>query len=169
MAELTDQFPRDVVTCRCSQTWDRNVYSQCSHCSANLWDPAQLAQAPPAPEPETDPAPRGATTVFEPDPARGIDVLVCGRRLTLPAGRPVALGRDDDCETVDVFRDCMNVSRAHAVLRFDGSALIVTDVGSTNGTYVDGDRLPTNHPYEVRPGQTLRLASNVPVEIQWES
>ena len=100
--------------------------------------------------------------------ATGLDVLVCGRRLTLAIDRPLELGRDDDCETADVFRASTNVSRKHAVLRWDGARLFVMDVESRNGTFVNGQRLPVRHEYELRHGQTLRLASNVSVEIQWE-
>lgn len=169
MAELTGGVPSDVVTCRCGRTLDRNVYSQCPDCSANLWDPDQLL-AEHAAEPDTEPAdgPRGTATVLEPDVRAGLELLACGRRLTVVSGRTLQLGREDDCETVDAFRACSNVSRAHAVLRFDGTRLFVTDTASSNGTFVNEQRLPANHEYELRPGQTLRLASNVPIDILWE-
>ena len=56
-----------------------------------------------------------------------------------------------------------------STVRFDGGRLYVTDTDSSNGTYVDDQRLPANTEYEIRPGQPLRLASNVPVDIQWEN
>lgn len=59
-----------------------------------------------------------------------------------------------------------NVGRAHArVARADGG-LLVTDLGSTNGTYIDGRRLPPHVPTELRVGQVLRLAASLEIEIQ---
>jgi DNA-binding CsgD family transcriptional regulator len=44
------------------------------------------------------------------------------------------LGRSDDC---DIVIEAPSVSRRHAQLAVRGSAVIVTDMGSTNGTFVD--------------------------------
>jgi pSer/pThr/pTyr-binding forkhead associated (FHA) protein len=44
------------------------------------------------------------------------------------------LGRSDDC---DIIIEAPSVSRRHARLAVHGSAVIVTDLGSTNGTFVD--------------------------------
>jgi len=33
------------------------------------------------------------------------------------------------------------VSSRHALIKFDGNQVAVTDLGSTNGTYIDGDSL----------------------------
>lgn len=167
MADLTDDNPpeSDVVTCICGRQWDRNIYSQCTNCLTNLWE---LRSG------DTSPAPPGANrtgtdTVMEGQAPRapGIDVLVCGRRLTVAEGRTLRLGRHDDLETAEVFREARNVSRMHAELRFENGRLHVTDTRSANGTYVDGQPLPPGHEYEIRRGQSLRLASNVPVEIVW--
>lgn len=57
------------------------------------------------------------------------------RVLLLPDGRETVVGRDPDCEVV---LDDDRVSRRHAILASDGSAWSVTDLGSKNGTLVDG-------------------------------
>lgn len=171
MAELTDQSPTDVVRCRCGLDWDRNVYSQCGGCTGNLWDVEHLA-----PKPSESNVPPGSSayesqTFLEEGTANGagLDLLVCGHRLTVGRGQTLSLGREDDGDTSDVFRDVKSVSRRHASLRFDGERLFVTDVGSANGTYVGVQQLPVNTEYELRPGQALRLASNVHIDIQWEN
>ncbi len=166
MADLTGDLPQaDVVTCICGRQWDRNIYSQCTNCLTNLWElqPVETSPAPP------DADPRATDTVMEGQApaAPGIDVLVCGRRLTVADGQMLRLGRHDDFETAEVFREARNVSRMHAVLRFENGRLHITDTRSANGTYVDGQPLPPDHEYEIRPGQSLRLASNVGVEIVW--
>jgi hypothetical protein len=61
-------------------------------------------------------------------------VLPDGRRV--PVGsEPVTIGRLPECEVV--LADS-NVSRRHAELRRTGDAVILTDLGSTNGTRVNG-------------------------------
>ncbi|CAM2809668.1 hypothetical protein BST27_00960 [Mycobacterium intermedium] len=164
MAELTDP-----VTCKCGRDWDRALYSQCADCTRNLWDDANLVGSQSAHADPPDPARAAAPgTVLEiARPSPGIDLLVCGRRLTVESGRTLLLGRDDDLETESVFRTAMNVSRRHALLRYQGGRLYVTDTDSSNGTFVNDQRLPAETEYELRPGQTLRLGSSVQVEIRW--
>lgn len=156
----------DVVTCVCGRQWDRNIYSQCRNCLTNLWDLERATPIPPARE--STPAAHDTFLERASPSERGIDVLVCGRRLTIVDGQALRLGRQDDFETAEVFREAINVSRAHAVLRFDSGRVYVTDTRSSNGTYVDGQPLPPDHEYEIRQGQTLRLASNVAVDLLWE-
>jgi pSer/pThr/pTyr-binding forkhead associated (FHA) protein len=43
----------------------------------------------------------------------------------------------------DIFLEDVTVSRHHAVFAVDGEGLTVTDLGSTNGTYVNGRRHET--------------------------
>jgi len=43
-----------------------------------------------------------------------------------------------------VFLDDVTVSRRHAEVRVDGSRYVVSDVGSLNGTYLNGDRVDTH-------------------------
>lgn len=166
MAELTADDPpeADIVSC-CGQEWDRNIYSQCKVCFCDLWQlDRTVSPTPPV-------SGSGGRTVLDSDKPEqaSIDILVCGRRITVKDGQPLRLGRQDDLETAAVFRDAPNVSRLHAVLRFEDGRLHVTDTGSSNKTFVDGHPLPPDREYEIRHGQQLRLASNVPVEILWET
>ena len=50
----------------------------------------------------------------------------------------VRVGRDDES---DIFLVDPSVSRNHATLEFDGEVPVVTDLGSTNGTFVNGERI----------------------------
>lgn len=47
------------------------------------------------------------------------------------------VGRSGDC---DIFLADVTVSREHARLSVDANGLSITDLGSTNGTYVNGRR-----------------------------
>jgi hypothetical protein len=173
MAELTGRVPADNVTCPvCKLECDRNIYSHCPRDSTNLWELDRVVVRDPSGGAPVHPAPDASIKTFlESDcgAGEGIDILVCGRRLSVKSGQVLRLGRQDDLETADVFAGRNNVSRLHAELRFDGARLYVKDTHSSNGTYVGDRELPADTEYELRPGQTLRLASNIPVEIQWRT
>src|SRR5215468_495809 len=49
------------------------------------------------------------------------------------------------------------VSLSHAVLRFDPEKIQVIDLGSTNGTLVNGVRIESNVPVTVNEGSELRI------------
>lgn len=53
------------------------------------------------------------------------------------------------------------VSRRHAVLEASGDTLILLDVGSANGTYLNGQRLAPNQPRVLRDGDEVRLGKLV--------
>jgi pSer/pThr/pTyr-binding forkhead associated (FHA) protein len=61
-------------------------------------------------------------------------VLPDGRTVTVDEG-PLTIGRLPECSIV--VEDA-NVSRRHAELRRDGDDVVVSDLGSTNGTRVNG-------------------------------
>ena len=64
-----------------------------------------------------------------------------GRRDVVPLGT-VTIGRADDCTIrLDLHRD-LEVSTRHAELFLDEErGLCIRDLGSTNGTYVDGQKI----------------------------
>jgi pSer/pThr/pTyr-binding forkhead associated (FHA) protein len=75
--------------------------------------------------------------------------------LRLTADAPVAIGRHSSCQLAIRRED---VSRRHAEVRYEGGSFVVRDVGSTNGTFVNGQRL--NGPHALRPGDRIDLGSN---------
>lgn len=54
----------------------------------------------------------------------------------------------------DIFLEDVTVSRQHAVFNVDGEGLTVTDLSSTNGTYVNGRRHETA---ALAPGDEVML------------
>jgi NHLM bacteriocin system ABC transporter ATP-binding protein len=72
--------------------------------------------------------------------------------LTLPADRPVAIGRakENDLRLFDP-----SVSRRHARLFFQAGQVILQDLGSANGTLVNGHLLTT--PLALQPGDRVQL------------
>jgi hypothetical protein len=72
-----------------------------------------------------------------------------GRRLEL--GGAVAIGRQDG----DLVLEDPEVSRRHAVLRREGESIVVEDLDSTNGTFVNGERIRSAIP--IGPGDLVRV------------
>ncbi len=91
---------------------------------------ATMVYAPePAPEPEPEPTP---------PPRRERAVLLWdGRDVSLDQGVTV-IGRSGGC---DIVVDDPNVSRRHAEIRRMGEGYSLVDLGSTNGTEVNGQRV----------------------------
>jgi two-component system, NtrC family, response regulator len=76
-------------------------------------------------------------------------LLPSGQRRAL--GRALTLGSGDDCD-VCLFDPC--VSRRHCEIAAADGRVVVRDLGSTNGTWVNGVRVPHA---ELRPGAVLTL------------
>ncbi|HKP59964.1 MAG TPA: FHA domain-containing protein [Polyangiales bacterium] len=73
-----------------------------------------------------------------------------GKRQVAIAAAVCTVGRGDD---VHLQFDDPSVSRRHAELRACGDQLIVEDLGSRNGTFVNGQRI--EQPVTLRPGDDL--------------
>lgn len=64
-----------------------------------------------------------------------------GQRQELDASSRIRFGRHPDCEVAfDPYRD-IDASSRHAELRPVDSGWVLVDLGSSNGTYVDGHRV----------------------------
>jgi predicted component of type VI protein secretion system len=84
-------------------------------------------------------------------PGRPAGMTSSGLLTGLLSDRPAILGRSRWC---DLVLSDDSVSRRHAmVVRYD-DRIILTDLGSTNGTFVNGRQITQA---EVRPGDRLRL------------
>ena len=82
-------------------------------------------------------------------------LLIDGKRMMVgPAG--VTLGRSRQC---DVVLDDPNVSRQHAEIRPRGGSWVLTDLGSTNGSSINGRRI--DGPEVVKPGDELEIGTSV--------
>ncbi len=77
----------------------------------------------------------------EPGARPGSIVMPSGDRIELGEGRHV-IGRLADCAIV--INDG-NTSRQHAQIHRAGSGYVIADLGSTNGTFVNGQRLIADH------------------------
>lgn len=71
------------------------------------------------------------------------------------SGDSVTLGRAKDCDIVLPERQ---VSRHHARIEHDTSGYILRDLGSKNGTFVNGEPV-RGQPYRLRDGDEIELAT----------
>jgi len=88
------------------------------------------------------------------------------RELEIALVRPIRLGRLDPVEGVypeiDLTEDAAKergVSREHARIFRHGDAVEVEDLGSTNGTLLNGALLPPYRPVSLQDGDQLQLGS----------
>jgi Protein of unknown function (DUF3662)/Inner membrane component of T3SS, cytoplasmic domain len=82
-------------------------------------------------------------------------LLLDGRRVVVGPGG-ATLGRSRQC---DIVLSDPNVSRQHAEVRARGGSWVLTDLGSTNGSRINGR--PVDGSEVVRPGDEIELGSTV--------
>ena len=87
----------------------------------------------------------------------GGSAIVLGDGRRVPVGdAPVTIGRLPEC---DIVLADGNVSRRHAEIRRQGGAWVLADLGSTNGTRLNG--FPLTAPSELRPGDSIAVGNSV--------
>ena len=142
-----------------SQTWSIDQFAFQPVAARPGPEPAEAREEP---GPTEVPAARGQPPVAQAGgalPTVSVEVFVIGmpaehrsltlRRATIRIGR----SRGSDVVLPDVAEDTSGV---HAELRWDGKQLWVVDLGSTNGTYVEGERVAWR-PLTSRGRSTIRL------------
>lgn len=126
------------VVCAVCKTSNSGMETYCSECGFLLSaTPGQAAEEP-------------AGGGFD---AELID-SASGRRFKLKPG-PNSVGR----ENCDILLMDGTISRRHALLTIENGAVMVTDLGSTNGTKVEGVRISPNQPTWAATGTLLQFGS----------
>ncbi len=109
--------------------------------------------------PDRVPAPRVPASSGAPLAGSAVLILPDGREIGVN-DRPVVMGRMPGCEIV--LAD-PNVSRRHAEVRVSERGWVVADMGSTNGTKVNGVRISGSQ--ALRPGDEIRVGAT-PVRFE---
>jgi hypothetical protein len=98
-------------------------------------------------------------------------VLNSGRVLECPDQENVIIGRSDattgDVPDIDMTPDNaleLGVSRRHACITFRDNQVFLTDLGSTNRTFLNRQVMMRGQPYEIQDGDEVRLG-NVIVKV----
>jgi hypothetical protein len=82
-------------------------------------------------------------------------LLMDGKRMVVgPTG--VTIGRSRQC---DVVIDDPNMSRQHAEIRPRGGSWVLTDLGSTNGSCLNGRRI--DQPEVIKPGDEIEVGTSL--------
>ncbi len=121
----------------------------------------------PAPEPAPHENPSGRTMIYssagrvaepleERARARQDTALLIsgGKRLVVGSGG-ATIGRSRQCE---LMLDDPNVSRTHAEVRARGGSWVLTDLGSTNGSRLNGHRVEGSE--VLKPGDKIELGTS---------
>lgn len=149
----------------------RTEVMACNKCGALLFDPKtstihirinpDMIRLKRKPTPETGPLPGGGEGLLVQLQIRGLS-----ERLFFEEGTSIVLGRIDvtspDMSRFDLTRfggHERGVSREHCVLDMAAGRLQVTDLGSVNGTFINGTRLTANAPQILKNGDELTLGS----------
>jgi serine/threonine protein kinase len=101
---------------------------------------------------ECFPAYEGVLTVVKSDQSAWV-----GRQFAI-LETPLVLGRSS--ASCLVLPD-PSWSREHARLERCDAGYVLSDAGSSNGTYVNGYRLQANRPYPLHPGSMIRIGSTI--------
>lgn len=98
-------------------------------------------------------------------PARGLSLFLLnkGDPIALSMEQEFVLGRAGDLTSepmIDLTNHdafAMGVSRRHAMIRAAGEKYELIDLNSSNGTWLDGQRLVPNKPYDLPSGGVIQL------------
>ncbi|MEL6814054.1 MAG: FHA domain-containing protein [Cyanobacteria bacterium J06598_3] len=129
------------------------------------------ATTPPAPVPSAPPRPNATQLQVVTARLRHVqtDTLI-----EIPTQLSVVrIGKPNDQTPPDIdvsgFPDSEVVSRVHGNLRVEGDVYYLEDVGSSNGTYINGLPLPAGNRHRLRPGDRIALGKGDKVSFTFET
>src|SRR5260221_2790193 len=147
----------------------------CENCGASL-----IGDSPLSTKSFGSKSPSGVPTDQEIIASAGTDIFALGTvlRIEIEGAEPILLkpkqetvfGRRDpatgtmpDVDLTPFAGYRMGVSRKHALIRQgdDGDHLNLCDLGSSNGTFLNGTRLTANRPYKLRDGDEIRFGQMI--------
>jgi hypothetical protein len=153
-----------------SKQFDGTIF--CSECGASLMPTSRR-------ETTMSLGQRGATGLFAPEPAVSpgpeetpsgpritLVIINSGRRINLDIGDDLLIGRKDNARgifpDVDLGLDGgydAGVSRRHAILAHKNNVYTIEDLGSANGTFVNGRRLAPQTAARIEHGDELKCGT----------
>jgi hypothetical protein len=102
----------------------------------------------------------------------GLKIIITQREIEIPLNKTITLGRVDPA--LDVFPEidlthegpvAKSVSRRHATIFIQDNRVAVEDLGSVNGTFINGRRLDPYLPEALNNGDILQLGK-VQIEVE---
>jgi pSer/pThr/pTyr-binding forkhead associated (FHA) protein len=153
-----------------SKQFDGTIF--CADCGASLEATSRrettmsLAQRGPTGELLPPPTARPAAAPAASRPRITLVILNSGRRITLDVDDDLLIGRKDNARgifpDVDLGLDGgfdAGVSRRHAILSHANGAYLVEDLGSSNGTFINGRRVAGEQPARLNNGDELKCGT----------
>lgn len=146
----------------------------CDNCGAAVGGGSVAVAPPPVMAPAVAPVAQPVyvpPSPVAPSPARPVAAtaqLVANNGQTFPLAGKAAylLGREDpvsgiypDVDTTGSGGETSGVSRRHAELLQQGNQWLIRDLGSTNGTFVNNQRLAANAQQRINAGDQIRLGT----------
>ncbi len=110
----------------------------------------------PDPQPVTPPGPR--PTTIPPAQQQPVRITCPAMGVTLMMQPGAIIGRGNGPYTAQLAT-FQYISGTHARLDFDGMRWTITDIGSRNGTAVNGMPCRVSVPVAIRPGDVIRFAT----------
>jgi pSer/pThr/pTyr-binding forkhead associated (FHA) protein len=147
----------------------------CDHCGRSMSIFAGLATRVMDEDRTTDSLRRRGGDQFAPDTVAVIHIEHMEQPIVLTVNDPTILGRgsidrgrnpDIDLTMYNAF--AQGVSSRHAGLQRHGTQLTLTDLASTNGTYLNGERLEEYQPVTLHDGDEIRLG-RLKIALYFES
>jgi pSer/pThr/pTyr-binding forkhead associated (FHA) protein len=77
---------------------------------------------------------------------------------TLPLVGKIVIGRDRSC---DIVLENSMVSKRHALIQKIKDDYFITDLGSTNGTFINKDPVPEGKYIKTEPGDRIKIGKTV--------
>ncbi|WLQ07110.1 FHA domain-containing protein [Arthrobacter oryzae] len=156
---MTDGSVDDLVCPVCRELWPPD-YWQCPNDAANLVHPDSESNIEGGPG-----AVAASPQPLQPSANAWQLSVQGGGTLLVPAGETVVLGRSADLASSPLFAPFDAVSRFHCTVSALADRLQVCDADSTNGTFVNNERLAPNALHDVGPDDVLRLGSKVVISV----
>lgn len=154
-----------MIRCRdCGATqYEGTLY--CGECGRNLLqDSKQATDVLPFSEfaHRPPPPPVSDLDVISSKAAKQITFVIPSsrHRYNIQLLKQIKIGRASEGESLDLTEDNgieLGVSRTHAVLQWSNQGVVIMDLGSTNGTFLNNHHLPANKPYPIQSGDELRF------------
>jgi pSer/pThr/pTyr-binding forkhead associated (FHA) protein len=153
-----------------SKQFDGTIF--CAECGASLAPAARrettMSLGQRGPTGDLTSAAIGAPdpTPAKDEPKISLQIMNSGRRINLDIGDDLLIGRKDHARgifpDVDLGLDGgydAGVSRRHAILAHKQDVYTIEDLGSSNGTFVNGRRLDPQTPAPIKHGDELKCGT----------
>jgi FHA domain len=143
----------------------------CSQCGANLVEAKKTAESVFQPintdffsEMFSGEFPTSLDMSDQSGTALWLSILDFGELVAVPERKEFTLGRASSDQPIipDVDLTPFNaykagVSRLHATIRLNGEKMTIVDLGSANGTQLNGEKIEPNVPYDLMHGDVVKL------------